>query len=191
MKKIFNSDSKVILFIIHLKRKKKDNNENKEGYTIIHNEYLLSHLTKWRQFFIDNLNGKEIKIKEVFVSSNIELFNNNNLINLEEEFKKDLCHAFTFISYNIKINFSNIDNDDYFQKVCYLINKDNKLKKIIQKLIKNKIKNIEDNIIMKVSTDYNFEDDNVDFISILIKYMKSIYNIKLIDIVILLEQNKK
>lgn len=102
-----------------------------------------------------------------------------------------MCHAFTFISYNIKINFSNIDNDDYFQKVCYLINKDNKLKKIIQKLIKNKIKNIEDNIIMKVFTDYNFEDDNIDFISILIKYMKSIYNIKLIDIVILLEQNKK
>ena len=42
---------------------------------------------------------------------------------------------------------------------------------------------------MKIFTEYNFEDNDVDLISVLIKYMKSIYNQKLIDILIHLENN--
>ena len=179
----FNVDSKVILFVIHLKRKNGNEEENK-----IHNEYLISHLTKWKQFFIDNLSGKEINMKEVFESSNIELFNNNNLIDLDDEFKKDLYHSFSFISYNTKINFSNLEDNEYIQKIYEFINNDNNLKKMIQNLIKNKIKNIKDNLIIKVFTECYIEEE-VDFISILIKYMKTIYNNNLIDIIINLEKN--
>ena len=50
----------------------------------------MSHLTEWKQFFIDNLNGRDISIKEIFEIS--ELFNNKNLIDLNEEFTKDLFH---------------------------------------------------------------------------------------------------
>ena len=188
LKDTINVDSKVILFIIHLKRKKNYNNANGDEY-LLHNEYLISHLTKWKQFFIDNLSGKEIKNKEVFDSSNIDLFNNKSLIDIGEEFAKDLYHSFTHISYNIKINFSNFENDEYIQKVCDSTNNDIKLIKLIQKLIKNKIEKIKDNITMKIFTEYNFEDNDVDFISVLIKYMKSIYNQKLIDILIHLENN--
>ena len=188
LKDIINIDSKVILFIIHLKRKKNYNNINEEDIQV-HNEYLISHLTNWKQFFIDNLSGKEIKNKEVFDSSNIDLFNNKDLIDLGEEFIKDLYHSFTHISYNIKINFSNFENDEYIQKVVDLINNDTKLTKLIQKLIKNKIEKIKDNMTMKIFTEYNFEDNDVDFISVLIKYMKSIYSQKLIDILIHLENN--
>ena len=61
--------------------------------------------------------------------------------------------------------------------------------KLIQKLIKNKIEKIKDSITMNIFTEYNFEDNDVDFISVLIKYMKSIYNQKLVDILIHLENN--
>ena len=189
LKDFINLKSKVILFIIHLNRLNKNENKEKKENFRIPREYLISHLTNYKQIFIDNLNGKEINIKEVFDSSNIELFNNIDLINKEEEFTKDLYHAFTLISYNIKINFTDIDNDEYIEKVCNFINNNNELKEKIKKLIKNKINKIKDNIIINVFNDYNFEEDDVDFLSILIKYMKSIFNTNLIDIVILLEKN--
>ena len=69
--------------MVHLKRALL-NNDNEEMK--IQNEYFISHLTKWNQFFIDNLNGKNLDIKKVFESSNLDLFNNKNLIDLEEEF---------------------------------------------------------------------------------------------------------
>jgi len=41
---------------------------------------------------------------------------------------------------------------------------------------------------MKIFTDYNFEDNDVDLISVIIKYLKSIYNIQLINTLIQLEK---
>ena len=175
--------SKVILFIIHLERKTTMKNDLK-----IHNEYLISHLTKWNQIFIDNLNGKNIDLKRVFESSNEDLFNNSDLINLDEEFSKYLYHAFSSISFNIKINFSDISDDEYNEKVCQYINNDEELKSQIQKVIKNKIKNIEEPILKTISRDYNFEENDVDFISALIKYMKSLYNSILTDTLIQFEK---
>ena len=180
-----NINSKVILFIIHLKRKTFDLDEEYQ----IPNEYLISHLTKWKQFFIDNLNGKDIDFKKVFDSSNLDLFQNKDLIDLEEEFSKDLYHAFSYISYNIKINLSDIKNDDYIEKVCEYINQDKNFKDLIQKIIKNKLMNIKEDIILNFFNEYNFEQSDVDFISTFIKYIKSIYNRKLIDTLIQLERN--
>ena len=70
--------------MIHLKRTIITNKNKKNNK--IPNEYLISHLTEWKQFFIDNLNGKNINLKEMIDSSNIELLNNKQLINLDEEF---------------------------------------------------------------------------------------------------------
>ena len=179
-------NSKVILFIIHLKRRvlKNKNKEKKQ----IHNEYLISHLTKLNHFFIDNLNGKEVNFEQVINSDNFELFSNNDLINLDEEFIKDFFHAFSLISYNIKINFSNFQKEDYIEKLCEFINNNSHLKKLIINIIMNKIKAIKNNIIMEIYTNYNFEDTDVDFISVLVKYMKSIFNEKLIYALIELEK---
>ena len=186
LKDIIDIKSKVILFIIHLKRIIINNDEKKEK---IHNEYLMSHLTEWKQFFIDNLNGNDISIKEIFDVSNLELFNNKNFIDLNEEFTKDLFHAFTLISYNIKINFSDIKNEEYIEKICTFINKNDKLKNTIQNIIINKIKKINTNLIIKIFTEYNFESNDVDLISVIIKFMKSIYNTELINTLIQLEKN--
>jgi len=58
------------------------------------NEYLISHLSPWKQMFIDNLNSLNNNFKEIYESSTLDLFKNKSLINGEEEFKKDLYHAF-------------------------------------------------------------------------------------------------
>jgi len=44
--------------------------------------------------FIDNLNSLNNNFKEIYESSTLDLFKNKSLINGEEEFKKDLYHAF-------------------------------------------------------------------------------------------------
>ncbi|OUM67355.1 hypothetical protein PIROE2DRAFT_58828 [Piromyces sp. E2] len=183
-----NIKSKVVIFIIHLKRIS-INHENKySGNEIIRNEYFISHLTEWKQFFIDNLNGMNIDFNEIFKSSAMELINNKKLINLEDEFEKDLFHAFTLIKYDFKINFSNISNNQYIEKICEFINSNTKLKNSIQNIVKNKINNIKENVIMKIFTEYNFDDDDVDFITVVIKYLKSIYSEALISTLIQFER---
>ena len=177
-------ESKVILFIIHLERK----TFNDDKISKIHDEYLISPLTKSAQIFIDNLNGKNVDMKNIINSSNIELFNQKELINLDEEFEKNLYHAFSCLSYNTKINLSDIQENEYIEKVCEYINKDNYLKILIQKIVMNKINNIDYNIIKKIFTDYNFEENDVDFISVISKYMKSLYNNIFIDSIIHLEE---
>ncbi len=107
-------NKKLILFMIYLKRTIITNKNKKNNK--IPNEYLISHLTELKQFFIDNLNGKNINLKEMIDSSNIELLNNKQLINLDEEFIRWLYHAFSSISYNFKINFTSIKNDEYIEK---------------------------------------------------------------------------
>jgi len=193
--------SKIIILIVHLKRHITYNNNNNKikneiineinetnKYEKIHNEYLISHLTQWKQFFIDDLNGKNINIQEIYEATAIELFMNKNLINLEEEFKKDLFHAFTLISYKIKINFSTIEKDEYVEKLCSYINNNKDLIANIQDLILKKIKNIKDNIIMKIFSNNNFEMNDIDFISIISKYLKSIYNEGLIRTLVQFEE---
>jgi len=181
--------SKIIICIIHLKRPIHHNNRNNQNDNEnIQNEYLISHLTEWRQVFIDNLNGIDIDFKEVYEASTKDLFNNKKLINLDEEFKKDLYHAFTLISYNVKINFSSIEKEDYIKTVCNYIFSNEQLIYTIQNLVRKKIENIKENIIMTIFTEYNFEDNDVDFISVIIKNLKSIYNVGLIRTLVQLEK---
>jgi len=195
LKEKYNYKLKVIVFIVHLIRPinnnenyKNSNNKKMYDEDKIHNEYLISHLTEWKQFFIDNLNGMNINIKDVCNASTWELFNNENLINIEKEFKKDLYHAFTIISYNVKINFSSIKKEEYIEKLCSFIIRNEKIINILQDAILKKIRNIQGNIIMKIFTDYTFEDNDIDFISIISKYLKSIYNESLIRTLIQFEE---
>ena len=62
-----------------------------------------------------------------------------------------------------------------------------KFKLTVQNLMENKIKTIEHNILMKIFTDYNFEDNDFDLISVIL-YLKSIYNMELFNTLIQLEK---
>ena len=182
---------KVILFIIHHKRISSSYKNNTFDYenNIINNEKLISHLAEWEQCFIDNLNGININFKEILESNNNDLFNNRKLINLDEEFMKDLFHSFTAISYKYKVNFSSIAFENYIESVCEYINSNKNLKNMIQKSIDEKIKNIKGNLFQKIFSDYSFEENDVDFISVIIKYIKSLYNEALTNTIIQFEKN--
>ncbi len=47
---------------------------------------------------------------------------------------------------------------------------------------------MKDNLILKIFTEYNFEENDVDLISVIIKQMKSIYNKELTNALIQLEK---
>eukprot|EP00833_Pecoramyces_ruminatium_P004169 jgi/Orpsp1_1/1178201/evm.model.c7180000064404.1 len=179
--------TKVFILIIHLKRITKINRED-SGDEIICNDDLISHLTKWKQVFIDNLNGIDYNFNEIYESNNMDLFKNQNLIDLNEEFEKDLFHAFTIISYNFKINLTSESNKDYINNICKYINSNQTLKCLIKNTIVKKIETMEENLIMKVFKEYNFEEDDIDFISIIIKNMKIIYNDLLVSTIIQFEE---
>jgi len=172
------SHKKIILFIIHLKRVSSNNDTRNTSFNkkiSEFNENLISHLAENKQCFIDNLRGNNIHLSEIYEASNIDLFKNEKLINLEDELRKNLFHAFTHISYKEKINFSPIDKTEYIEKVCEFIYNNETYKNLIQNEIIMKIEKINENIIEKVFYDYSFEDNDVDFISIIIKYLKNIY----------------
>jgi len=176
---------KPIVFIIHLKRII-DANKRKE-FNI--SEYFISHLTEWKQIFIDNLNGKNINLKKVLNASNHELFRNYDLFNLESEFDNHLYNAFSCIKYNINVNMTDIENNEYIKKACEYIMSNKQLKKTIQNLVLKKIEMNKESIIQKIFTHYNFEENDVDFITIIIKNMKTLYNDALKSTLIQFEQN--
>jgi len=183
-----NDKLKPIVLIVHVKRVT-INNENKieNEEDQIQNEYLISHLTNWNQFFIDNLNGKIFNLNEIINASVIEIFKNKNLIDLDKEFDDTFYHSFTFLNYNEKINFTNIKKEEYIKNVCSIILNNKMLKGNILSLILNKIKSKKDNIIMEIFKKYNFEENDIDFTSVLIKHMKSIFKNALVGSLIQME----
>ena len=188
-----HKNSKVILFIIHLKRSLLLNNKGKSNENqqiVMKNEYLISHLTQWKQFFIDNLNGTDIRINEIINASNIELFKNKSLIDIDKEFENNLYISFSYIKPIFKVNFSNVkDEETYIQVVCEYINSHEDFKLEIQNLVLKIIENINEKILTKVFRENKFEENDVDFISIIVKYMKYIYKHSLIKILLQLQQN--
>ena len=88
----------------------------------------------------------------------------------------------------LNCNFSDIKEKEYIEKIYDLIHKDDKLEQVINNKILNKIKDMKDNLILKIFTEFNFEDYEVDLISVLIKQMKSIYNKELTNALIQLEK---
>eukprot|EP00833_Pecoramyces_ruminatium_P001485 jgi/Orpsp1_1/1175517/evm.model.c7180000054188.1 len=155
-------------------------------------EYLISHLSDWKRFFIDNLNGFDINIRYLLNknTSNIDLFNNEDLIKLNDEFSKDFFNAFKYIKYNFKIKFISIKYDKYIKNINDLFKRNEEIRNIFDISILNKIKHIKkEKIIKNIYKNYNFDENDQDFISIIIKYMKQIYNNILIKTLIQFENN--
>jgi len=213
-KKLKNSGTfktKVILFIVHLKRKiigdkqkvKKDvdiisdsNELQDDDYENIINNNLLSHLTQWKQFFIDNLNRTGISYKSI-LNSDKNFFENKLLFNLDNDFNDNVNLALNSINYNFKMNlispkifnyFNSIEVEEYKSVVYhYIIGNDN-IKTMIKSLAFNILNQFNNNFIIRIFTEYNFENNETDFISVVIKYMNSIYKNVIKYIIIQLEK---
>ena len=150
--------NKIYFLIIHLKR------SNNEPF----NQIFMSNLSSFSQIFIDNLFGRDEEINEFLNKNQLELYN-SSLINVDEEFKKNIYPAFI----SIKYTFDDLDItiDEYRDRIINsILNDNNLLKEIIGKIL-DKI-NKKEKIIERIFKFYNFEQES-DFLSMIIKELKN------------------
>ena len=158
-----NIKKKMIILIMHIKRK---NDE-------INKDIFVPNLTGFEQTFIDNLFGKDILITD-FMEKNIEnLYNNDKLIDQNELLKNELYSCFQFISYSFQDNSTN-QNEYIEQIISFIINNENIINKIKTKIINeikisyNQNQNIFENILENI-----FVENNQDFVTMLSNYLEN------------------
>ena len=88
-KELNNLESKVIVILLHLSRKKEEYNK----------DIFIPSLSGFEQTFIDNLFGKDILISDIMQQKIIEIYNQNILVNINEIFKNELFYCFQKIKY--------------------------------------------------------------------------------------------
>ena len=157
-----NETTKLFILIIHLKR----------SLTTPFNDIYLTNLSSYEQCFIDNLHGRDEEICDLIGKSINELYY-SSLLNIEEEFLKNLYPAFFTIEYstNNKELLKNLDpyydkeftSNQYIQMLIKFILNDKDLMKKIIKTVINKIEEKE-NIFDVIFKNYNFEDKGFTYL---------------------------
>jgi len=168
-----NKDLKFI-FIVHIKRNFIIEQSEDEKMDKI---FAVADIdTDINQLFIDNLNGPEIKLKEI-LSNPFQILIEKGLIKIEEEFNKALKQ---FIFENLKVLEGNdkiINENNYLEKLEDYFAKDKNLVKNIIKKIKrfiNEDKELSNNnIIKKIYETKYINRRSIDFITIIADYFKN------------------
>ena len=167
---------KVIIIIIHLKRKFKNEEMN-------YKNYFIPLISDYKQIFIDNLNGINLKITDLLLKSNNELFFDNKLINFTQIFNENLYYAFILL--NHKFLDSNEKEEEYIEKCINYIQRND----VFQNIIRNKIKKYPTQIMSKIFYEKNiFKKNASDLISIILTYLKEIYLETLIQLIIKIDR---
>ena len=190
------NESKYIIIIIHLQREVFYQN-NKEKDEIIKGKNLISHLSPYNQFFIDNLKGENISITRLYDLRNEILFNtkiissitskekkdnDDYLFNLSKEFKDLIYQAFMRFTYKfVNQNNYNITEANYHEEATKHLKHGNVYLEIIQNAIMKAIsekdfpnylqkKNI--NIIPFILIDTDYQQKGIYFFSDIKNYMR-------------------
>ena len=170
-----NIKNKAFIFIIYLKRFQFKNNNSKQN--------LFYFLSDFEQTFIDNLiNTNKINIIDLLNLNNKEIL--FKFINFKEIFHEVIYEIFSTINYNfININ-KNFDKKNYIENISKEILKKEFLCDILKEKTLDLI-NKEENIIKKIFYEKNIIDKfDIDFVSILSKYVKIIFKEKLNEIIV-------
>ena len=183
-----NRSNKCFIILIYLKRYIYGLEEEHYDDYFINNQNLISLISDFTQIFIDNLNGNEIPIFELLNLTNNKLLEREDLINIKEEAKNNIYDIFTTINYQFK----NLNDDILKQNYIEVISK--KLlgnKKLLKKLIKLAIDLLEDqdDIIKDIFYKNNFDKFDMDFISIIKKFLKEQFKDKLSQVIVNCERN--
>jgi len=188
--KNFQDDQFNYIFIIHINRNFKKNNESIYSLSDINPDI--------NQIFIDNLNGNNsIKLKDL-LGNNVQEILNNNKQKLDEEFDKILRNYLFDELKKISLNNNTVNN--YISEIQKYINEEESIKeKIIEISIKlidiNKEQNEEDeenknNIIENLYKNEYISIYSIDIASCLLEYiLKNIFSKKLKIIFEILENN--
>ena len=168
-KELNNIETKIIVILNHLTRKKEEYNK----------DIFVPSLSGLEQTFIDNLFGKDILISNIMGKNITEIYNENLLINTDELFRTELYYSFQKINYLFQDK--STEQNEHINKIIYSILDNNELMTKIKKRIIEEIEKIQndsqeenENVIIKEKGnvfDNIFENNsfesNIDFISIL------------------------
>ena len=153
IKKNYKNDNYKYIFIIHIQRSfnlKNNNNNNKMIYSIPDID------PEIEQLFIDNLNGPNIKFKDLLKKNVKDIMNDNSVyMNLNNEFKRLLTN-FVYKELNNKRN-----NTLIYRKSGIIKNLKEKDNKYLTEIIKYmEINNVLKEKIIDKAKNFFFEDKN-------------------------------
>ena len=182
-----NKNKKVIIFIIYLKRILKNSHKNKAHKTI-NSQYLISLISDFLLIFIDDLNGKNFLIIDLFEKEIENLFNNKELINVNSIFESSLYYIFTLTNH---IFLDHLEKENYEnQYIEYWINYLKRYKQQINNIIFQNIrKNINKTFFSDIFYLNIFKENDTDLISVISNYLSDIYKEIMIKIIIKLEKS--
>ena len=178
------NNKKPILFIIHLKRYLTKCIYEKDKKNI-ENNYLISHISDYPQVFIDNLSGNIFEFEKILNYNN----NLNEMIDLQKEFEEGLYYTYTTINYTFYNVTENFNKDDYIQKSCnFLLNNIN-YKNYLIECIKKEMISSGENIVSSVFYDNTFERNDIDFVSVIYRYLCNLFRYYLNKTIIKIERD--
>ena len=165
----FKQENKVILFIVHLKRifinSKKDNQ--------INSQYFISQTSNFDQIFIDNLHGKNILITDIINKNIDDLFKIKELININYEFDSSLYQIFILVNFQFLDHLNEENYENYY--IEKWINSLKSKKNIINKMILKNIKKNKKSILSYIFQNNIIKENDVDLLSIISNYLKTIF----------------
>ena len=173
VKNNFDENEEVkFIFLVHIKRNfkiKKDKEKSHEIYTFPDID------PKINQLFIDNLNGPEIKLNEI-ISNPFQSIINKGLLKIEKEFN-EVLNQFTLINLKeLKGGDDIITDYNYSEKLQEFFENNIQFRNIIINkfnLFINERKEENNNIVKKVYESKLINKNSIDFISVIIEYIKS------------------
>ena len=143
-------------------------------------EKTLTHFSEYSQIFIDNLNGnKNIIFNEIIKKINsIELL--NTCINTNEKLYLNIFKSISYMKYNIISEYKGINKENYVNKLIEFITNNSKYINEINQVIIRQIFNDNEDVISTLFNKENIiKENDVDIISVIQKYLSSLYISKL------------
>ena len=172
---------KAFIFIMHmvrlfdneLKENEKDFNKTKE----IKNKKILketiSNLSGYNQIFIDNLNGN-LTLDNILKTQGKEIY--NKCLDLNESIIDNIYLSLSYMNYNINSSIGELYKENYVNKLIRYFENNEFLRNLINNCIMKQITGIKGNIIDKIFKIPNIvENNDIDMISVIKKYLSSIY----------------
>ena len=181
---VYKKKEKVFIFIVYMSRISNDDIKNIDRMTIKEQKELkskmldktLSTLSGYYQIFIDNLNGKsKINLHEIIkIKKPYELL--KKCFDLNKVLYENILESIKLINYNIISQYKGINKENYISKLLDFIDNNDKLKSMMNECIAKQIQKNEEDIIIKIFLEKDIIQDNcIDLLSEIEKYLYNIY----------------
>ena len=175
---------KVFIFIVYMTRvfykelndyDLKSEKEKKEINKKILKE-TISNLSGYYQTFIDNLNGDEnLSLENILQMKGNEIF--RKCLDLDKELIKNIYPSLFYMKYTINYpSIGKLNKNTYVNKFIHYIENNKSLREVINDCIIKEISDIKGDLISQIFNKKNiFEENDVDIINVVKKYLLYLY----------------